>query len=43
VFRAVERPTYEGLVHQQIAHAVERDGPGDLDDIIRAGTTWTVR
>jgi 2-oxoglutarate ferredoxin oxidoreductase subunit beta len=43
VFRAVERPTYEGLVHQQIAHAVERDGPGDLDDIIHAGTTWTVR
>jgi 2-oxoglutarate ferredoxin oxidoreductase subunit beta len=42
IFRAIERPTYEGIVQRQLAAAIERSGAGDLDEIIRRGTTWTV-
>jgi 2-oxoglutarate ferredoxin oxidoreductase subunit beta len=42
VFRAVERPSYDALVNQQIqqARASRRD---DLDAIFNRGSTWTVR
>jgi 2-oxoglutarate ferredoxin oxidoreductase subunit beta len=42
VFREVERPTYGRAVHDQVARAVERSGPGDLAALLRAGDTWTV-
>ncbi len=42
IFRAIERPTYEGILQRQAAAAIERSGPGDLDEIIRRGTIWTV-
>jgi 2-oxoglutarate ferredoxin oxidoreductase subunit beta len=42
IFRAIERPTYEGIVQRQLAAAIERSGAGDLDELIRRGTTWTV-
>jgi 2-oxoglutarate ferredoxin oxidoreductase subunit beta len=42
VIRAVERPTYETLVQQQVDEAIERQGEGDLDALFMEGDTWTV-
>jgi 2-oxoglutarate ferredoxin oxidoreductase subunit beta len=42
VFRAVERPDYATLVDAQIDQVTARKGPGDLDALLRSGTTWTV-
>jgi len=42
VFRAVERPTYEELVTRQIADAVKKQGPGDLQKLFHEGDTWQV-
>ena len=42
VFRAVERPDYGTLVHQQMLDAQQRQGPGDLATLLAGGTTWEV-
>lgn len=42
VFRDVDRPVYEAEVFTQVADALERQGPGDLNELIRSGATWTV-
>ena len=42
VFRDVERPDYGSLVNQQLVAAAERRGPGDLGELLRSGSTWTV-
>jgi 2-oxoglutarate ferredoxin oxidoreductase subunit beta len=42
VFRAVERPTYEGELQRQLAEASERSGPGELGALLRSAPTWTV-
>ncbi|HEU5084021.1 MAG TPA: 2-oxoacid:ferredoxin oxidoreductase subunit beta [Acidimicrobiales bacterium] len=42
VFRAVERPDYGTQVNQQLAAAQERNGPGDLEALLRSGATWEV-
>ncbi len=42
VLRAVERPTYDDLMTQQIEEAVARQGPGDLASLFTEGDTWTV-
>lgn len=42
VFRAVQRPTYEGQVQRQIAEVAEQRGPADLDALLRSAPTWTV-
>jgi 2-oxoglutarate/2-oxoacid ferredoxin oxidoreductase subunit beta len=42
VFRAVERPTYEDGLAEQIRNARERQGEGDLDELLNRGDTWTV-
>ncbi len=42
VFRAVERPDYGTMVNQQLVAAADRRGPGDLDALLRSGSTWTV-
>jgi 2-oxoglutarate ferredoxin oxidoreductase subunit beta len=42
VFRAVERPTYEGEVQGQLVAAQERQGPGDLKKLIEAAPVWDV-
>ena len=41
VFRAVERPTYEEILNQQIDSA-KQQGVADLDGLLRRGDTWTV-
>ncbi|MFQ5806629.1 MAG: 2-oxoacid:ferredoxin oxidoreductase subunit beta [Phycisphaerae bacterium] len=42
VFRAVEAPTYEDLLLNQIEAATEKLGAGKLEDLFSAGDTWTV-
>jgi len=42
VFRAVEKPTYDRLFHDQIKAAKEKMGEGDLKQILFSGETWTV-
>jgi 2-oxoglutarate ferredoxin oxidoreductase subunit beta len=42
VFRAVERPDYGSLVNRQVLEARERQGPGELAELLASGTTWDV-
>ncbi len=42
VFRAVERPDYGSLVDAQIDEVRRRKGDGDLAELLRSGTTWSV-
>ncbi len=42
VFRAVERPSYENLVQEQVDRAVAERGPGSLKGLLESGETWTV-
>ncbi len=42
IFRDVSRPTYERQLTDQIAQAQDRQGPGDLDELVRSLGTWTV-
>jgi 2-oxoglutarate/2-oxoacid ferredoxin oxidoreductase subunit beta len=42
VFRAVERPTYEDMVHAQISDSREELGRGTLEKLFSEGETWEV-
>ncbi len=42
VIRAVQRPTYNDLMEQQIAHAIETQGDADLGALFRQGDIWEV-
>jgi 2-oxoglutarate ferredoxin oxidoreductase subunit beta len=42
VFRAVSRPDYGSQVQQQLVHASEQRGPGDLGELLASSSTWTV-
>ena len=42
VLRAVDKPTYEEGMAEQISAAKERMGDGDVAALLRAGDTWTV-
>ncbi len=42
VYRAIERPTYEQQLLDQVASVTEKLGPGDLDEMFNAGDTWDV-
>jgi 2-oxoglutarate ferredoxin oxidoreductase subunit beta len=42
VFRAVEKPTYENLLAEQVQAALQQRGPGDLRALLHSGDTWKV-
>ena len=42
VFRAVERPTYETLLDDQVAAAVREKGEQSIEDIMKGSETWVV-
>src|SRR5213082_1226728 len=42
VFRAVERPSYDQMMVDQIDTAVAKSGPGSLEKLIYSGDMWTV-
>jgi hypothetical protein len=41
IFRAIERPTYEDMMVDQIDAAVAKSGPGSLEKLINSGDTWS--
>jgi len=42
VFRAVERATYDGMLTEQVEHAKQKRGAGDVHSLLNSGDTWTV-
>ncbi|MBI4432243.1 MAG: 2-oxoacid:ferredoxin oxidoreductase subunit beta [Candidatus Omnitrophica bacterium] len=42
VFRAIEKPTYDGMMEEQAQFAREKKGAGDLKKILYTEDTWTV-
>jgi 2-oxoglutarate ferredoxin oxidoreductase subunit beta len=42
IFRAVDMPSYEERVGDQMRHETDRLGVGKLDDLLKAGDTWVV-
>ena len=42
IFRAVEKPTYDGLLMSQVAATTKQRGRGELRKLLNAGTTWDV-
>jgi 2-oxoglutarate ferredoxin oxidoreductase subunit beta len=42
IFRAVERPSYDQMLSDQIDTAIARSGPGTLEKLIYSGDMWTV-
>lgn len=42
VFRAVDRPTYDGAVEDQFKAQQEKHGTGDLNALFNSGDTWVV-
>ncbi|MEX2159879.1 MAG: 2-oxoacid:ferredoxin oxidoreductase subunit beta [Dehalococcoidia bacterium] len=42
VMRAIERPTYDVLMEQQIQDAIAGRGEGDVEALFSEGDTWTV-
>jgi len=42
VFRTVERPSYDSLVHAQISEAREKEQP-DLEKMLKGTSTWEVK
>jgi 2-oxoglutarate/2-oxoacid ferredoxin oxidoreductase subunit beta len=42
VFRDVARPVYDDLLREQVAAAQERQGSGDLQQLLEGGNVWDV-
>jgi 2-oxoglutarate ferredoxin oxidoreductase subunit beta len=42
VFRAVEKPSYETLLEDQVTAAIAGRGEGNLETLLNSGDTWTV-
>jgi 2-oxoglutarate ferredoxin oxidoreductase subunit beta len=42
VFRAVERPTFEAAVQEQMDRTLRSEGPGDLDALLNEGNVWEI-
>ncbi len=42
VFYREERPTYEAMLHAQVADVVARQGRGDLARLLAGGETWEI-
>ncbi|RPJ46667.1 MAG: 2-oxoacid:ferredoxin oxidoreductase subunit beta [Candidatus Latescibacterota bacterium] len=42
VFRAVRKPTYDGMMEEQVRRAREAKGAETLDQILRSGECWVI-
>jgi 2-oxoglutarate/2-oxoacid ferredoxin oxidoreductase subunit beta len=42
IFRDIARPSYDQLVNTQVDQAVERQGRGDLAQLLAGNDTWTL-
>ena len=43
VFRSVEMPSLDERIHEQIKWAREKQGEGNLADLLSSGDTWVVK
>ncbi len=43
IFRAIERPSYDQLMEDQLRAIAQKEGPKTLKDLIYGSETWTVR
>ena len=43
IFYEAFRPTYEDIMSAQLADALDRKGPGNLDKLLAGNETWTIR
>ncbi len=43
VFRAIEKPTYNDMMQNQITEASKKRGKGTLQDLLYGAETWTVK
>jgi 2-oxoglutarate ferredoxin oxidoreductase subunit beta len=43
VFYAVDRPTYDAAMNEQLADARAKQGTGDLKALLGRGDVWTVK
>jgi 2-oxoglutarate ferredoxin oxidoreductase subunit beta len=43
VFRAVERPSYEAALVEQVEEVTAKYGPGDVQKLFNSGDTWEVK
>lgn len=42
VFRSVDAPIFENMIHDQVTAATEKMGKGELSKLLNSGDTWTV-
>lgn len=42
IFRAIERPTYDQMLQNQVDQAIASKGKGELKDLLYASDTWVV-
>jgi 2-oxoglutarate ferredoxin oxidoreductase subunit beta len=42
VLHVEEKPTYDALANQQVADAIAKQGPGDLQKALLSGMTWEI-
>lgn len=42
VFRAIEKPTYEQMLEEQVQQGRKTMGRGELKELLNAGETWTI-
>lgn len=42
VFRSVDAPVFEDMVHDQMRQITEKQGKGDLEKLLNSGDTWVV-
>ncbi|MBI3950239.1 MAG: 2-oxoacid:ferredoxin oxidoreductase subunit beta [Acidobacteria bacterium] len=42
VFRAVDRPTYEVMLEEQVQTAIRQRGKGSLEKLLQSGDTWVI-
>jgi len=43
IFRDVDRPTYDDQVNDQLTHAIDTHGKGELASLIAGADTWTIK
>jgi 2-oxoglutarate ferredoxin oxidoreductase subunit beta len=43
VFHAVDRPTFDAGIHAQVDRVRQKEGEGDLHDLLYSGDTWEVK
>jgi 2-oxoglutarate ferredoxin oxidoreductase subunit beta len=43
IFRQVHHDTYEDLIDKQIETAIEKNGKGNMETLLNAGDTWSVK